>query len=433
MNIKRVGLIFFLPFTFLTGACNKKIVVETKVRSVCDKVFGNIDFELTQTEFESKGINYDDLLEFDIHNPLDGGKDTVFEAAFVKNYNEVGYFAPCLCNYGGTNERPQVSFGIMEEKNDPDILVGRDVTIKVLQKGGYHKTRELVDVATKLTYEELGKDNLAYANFRDVTTVGTIGKYMYSNRLFRGSSPFNPKDNPDDRDMVADSYLDFFNIKSEISLANSEEKIEELMKDLKLKRPTSASLKYYEDSKLTEVLSEKSFFSVDLGSDYFTIDKPGKDGANALRVFEYAAIRCRDQVSDVALPIYVHCNEGKDRTGFIIMVFEAMSGVPIEDIVADAMLTFKNYYNVSIVNNREKYDTLANLLIYRQVYSILIENPSKELSKINWYDFDAKQKVEEIIAKKPNALKNGAFRYLDSIQLSDDFIHTLMGWISKSD
>lgn len=429
---KSLLFLLALPIACLTPSCYTKVVVETKVKSVSNPVFGNIDFELTQQEFLSKGINYDDLLKFTIDNPIEEEEDIVFEAAFVKNYNEVGYFAPCLCNYGGTAERPELSFGIMPEKNDPSSLIGQDVKIEMLHKGGYARTRKLVDVAKKLTYEEVGKDNLAYANFRDITTVGTINKYMHDKCVFRGSSPFNAKDNPDDRDFIADAYLGFFDIQSEVSLANNKEEIARMMHEVETKRPHSNTLTYYKESETSEVISDKKFFAVDLGSDYYDMTHEDKDGMNARKVFEYIASRCQGG-GNLHLPVYIHCNEGKDRTGFIVMVLEALGGVPLSEIVSDAMLTFKNYYNVSIVNNKEKYDTLANLLIYRHIYSILLTDPCAALPSINWYEFDAKKAVEEIIAEHPNALQEGAEYYLSSIlELENKEIETLISWLSKS-
>ena len=397
--IKRVGLILSLPMSFLATCCAaptptpEKIVVETKVKSVVDETFGNIDLELSQEQLEEKGINYDDLLKFTIHDPNDGGHDTVFEAAFVKNYNEVGYFAPSLCNYTGEKERPDISFGIMEEKSRPKEFIGRDVTIEVIKKGGYAKTRSLVDVANKLTYEELGEDNLAYANFRDVTSIGTISNYIPARRLYRGSSPFNYEGNPNGRDVIADAYLDVYGIESEISLANNDEEIEKYMRELPERHKDSRTLAYYNESKEKTDVGEKSFFPVCLGNDYFDTSTEGKDGCAARDAFQYIAKRFENKQSDEALPIYFHCNEGKDRTGFFAMVLEAFCGVPLNDIVSDAMLTFKNYYNVSRANNREKYNTLAELLIYRQVYSILCDDPVNELGEINRYEFNAKRAV----------------------------------------
>lgn len=431
---ERLLILLSLPIACLVNACgnnNNKIVVQTKIKSVTDRAFGNVDLDLNQQQLESKGINYDDLLKFTIHNPDEGGEDTVFEAAFVKNYNEVGYFAPNLCNYTGTQERPEISFGIMKEKNNPDALVGRDVTIEVVEKGGYADTRKLVDVATKLSYEELGEDNLAYANFRDVTSVGTISNCIPARRLYRGSSPFNFKSNPNGRDVIADAYLEVYEIESEISLADTDTKIAEYMSEIGKRHENShTTLDYYNKSKDETDLGKKSFFAVCLGSDYFDTSRKGVDGDATKTAFQYIAKRF-DEVHSKSLPIYFHCNEGKDRTGFFAMVLEALCGVPLNDIISDAMLTFKNYYNVSRANDRQKYNCLAELLIYRQVYSILVDDPVNELGKINWYEFNAKMAVEKKIGSKEAALKEAALHYLGTVLgLTANEIKSIESWLS---
>lgn len=423
-NLLKASIALFLPLVFL--GCNKTTSkIETKVKEVSDPTFGNITFNLTQKDFEEKGFNYDDLMKFTIHDYNNQGDDLSFEAAFVKNYNEVGYFAPCLCNYGGTNESPEISFGIMSEKDNADSLVNKSVTIEMVKKQGYRATRELVNVATKLTYEELGKDNLAYANFRDVTNVGSIANYIKAGQLYRGSSPFNSKDNPDNRNYFADFCLGDESIESEISLADTDAKIEGYMKSIASEHPNSNSLRLYNESKEKEG-TEKSFFSVCLASDYYTTSIPNKNGNLVKQVFEYFAERSKAGYKS----FYFHCNEGKDRTGFFAMVLEALMGVPLEDLVADAMLTFKNYYNVSIVNNKEKYDALANLLIYRHIYSILIDNPAEQLGKINWYNFNAKEEVEKIVSKGQVSLKEKAEKYLlNVLGVDEEKIQAIQDWL----
>jgi hypothetical protein len=45
-------------------------------------------------------------------------------------------------------------------------------------------------------------------------------------------------------------------------------------------------------------------------------------------------------------PFLLHCKEGKDRTGFVSAVLEALMGASLEEILADYLKTFTNYYNV---------------------------------------------------------------------------------------
>jgi hypothetical protein len=57
-------------------------------------------------------------------------------------------------------------------------------------------------------------------------------------------------------------------------------------------------------------------------------------------------------------PYYLHCNEGKDRTGFIAILLEALMGAAQEEITADYMLSYVNYYG--LVPGTEKYKLIAD-------------------------------------------------------------------------
>ena len=57
-------------------------------------------------------------------------------------------------------------------------------------------------------------------------------------------------------------------------------------------------------------------------------------------------------------PYLVHCNEGKDRAGFVSAILECLMGAAEEEIVADYMVTFYNYYGVE--PGTEQYEIVAN-------------------------------------------------------------------------
>ena len=56
-------------------------------------------------------------------------------------------------------------------------------------------------------------------------------------------------------------------------------------------------------------------------------------------------------------PFLVHCTEGKDRAGFTSAVLEALMGATPEEITADYMTTYYNYYGVQ--PGTEQYDVIA--------------------------------------------------------------------------
>jgi len=43
-------------------------------------------------------------------------------------------------------------------------------------------------------------------------------------------------------------------------------------------------------------------------------------------------------------PYLIHCTEGKDRAGFVSAVLEALMGADLQEIVADYMKSYENYY-----------------------------------------------------------------------------------------
>jgi hypothetical protein len=53
----------------------------------------------------------------------------------------------------------------------------------------------------------------------------------------------------------------------------------------------------------------------------------------------------------------VICNEGKDRTGFVIALLECLMGASYDEVVADYMATYSNYYGLT--EDDPRYETIA--------------------------------------------------------------------------
>ncbi|MBQ9419006.1 MAG: tyrosine-protein phosphatase, partial [Synergistaceae bacterium] len=62
--------------------------------------------------------------------------------------------------------------------------------------------------------------------------------------------------------------------------------------------------------------------------------------------------------SDGAL--LIHCTEGKDRTGFVLAMLEALCGADYDEMKSDYMLTYQNYYGVSREKNAEQYNLIVS-------------------------------------------------------------------------
>lgn len=66
-------------------------------------------------------------------------------------------------------------------------------------------------------------------------------------------------------------------------------------------------------------------------------------------------------------PYYIHCQEGKDRTGFVLIVIEALLNASYQDIVDDYMLTYDNYYGITLETDPLRY----NIIKQRNVDAML--------------------------------------------------------------
>ena len=56
-------------------------------------------------------------------------------------------------------------------------------------------------------------------------------------------------------------------------------------------------------------------------------------------------------------PYLIHCNEGKDRAGFVSALLECLMGASMDEVIDDYMLTYYNYYGVE--EGSEKYDVIV--------------------------------------------------------------------------
>ena len=69
-------------------------------------------------------------------------------------------------------------------------------------------------------------------------------------------------------------------------------------------------------------------------------------------------------------PYLIHCTEGKDRTGFMCMLIEALAGASYREIVDDYMVTYDNYYEINEVKDKVKYDLILEKNLIAMMYTV---------------------------------------------------------------
>ena len=196
------------------------------------------------------------------------------------------------------------------------------VSISMVQKQGYAEEYQMHQLGgtrsnKRADYAELSDEE--YANFRAVETTG-----MGVGTLYRSSSPLRPAYN---RNVEADAALQNALICTVMNMADSEE-----------------AMKAYPDYNLTHY-SDCDIIALDMKIDFASEEFRAAlaDGFRYLAAHEG--------------PYLIHCQEGKDRTGFACGILECLMGASAGEVVEDYMITYYNFYGIG--PDSEQYERIA--------------------------------------------------------------------------
>ena len=84
-------------------------------------------------------------------------------------------------------------------------------------------------------------------------------------------------------------------------------------------------------------------------------------------------------------PYFIHCVEGKNRTGFFCMILEALCNASYKEIVNDFMKTYDNYYGITEITNSEKYNIIKQNCIDNMLRFVANDNDERLVLKdVKW-------------------------------------------------
>jgi len=184
------------------------------------------------------------------------------------------------------------------------------VTLALKEKKGYldeYNVRNLTRTNAREDYPELTEEE--FANFRAVSATG-IGEGI----LYRSSTPVEPALGRNEYAMAATEAA---GIKTVLNLDDSVETME--------------SYPAYPGSYYSRCALINPEMNYDFGSEEFS--RKVKD--------------CLLFMTENEAPYLIHCKEGKDRTGILCALLECFMGASYEEVAADYMLTYRNYYGVT--------------------------------------------------------------------------------------
>ncbi len=281
--------------------------------------FGAAMLSFTETDMTNAGFTLGDVISITI----DDKKEIVmpyYDGFYTRNgeFLCVAYPTyPSICFTANNIGLPKELTG----------LEGHAVTVRMKEKGG------CLDVQTALSMkysnERIEYPDLSDAEFANARTVkaGNIP----SGILYRSSSPFS---NDIKRDIYVSEYLQQEKVRTVLNLADNEEKM------LSYKDIPPYSLSLWKEGNV--ILCP------------LKADPTADDYNNRL-------IEALKQLPSHPAPYLVHCMEGKDRTGYVCSLFEGLCGATYEEIVADYLVTYDNYYDINPAKDPVLCNTLVSL------------------------------------------------------------------------
>ena len=357
--MKKVFLLLFVSALSISiGACNsKKDNKEVKLENCSihrDDEFGGAYIDISITDFNNLGFKFGDSLDLSFSNNV--------------KYNDIGYYSGYYVPAGqelvvGYPGYDYIKFCInygddvyTMNKFDKDTKV----TITVNKAGKYLDVEETLSITYSDDINEYDSKE-QFANFRSVK-AGNLKEGI----LYRGASPI---DNRRNRASTVDSLLKENNIKYDIDLAD-------------------------------KLITSNTFVSVDnkplLGASNFVIGEYFQELMDANKVVLLgmaAAYKTDDFASKMKTmfeailnndgPYYIHCLEGKDRTGYVCMVIEALLGATYEELIDDYFVTYHNYYGIEKGSN--KYEVIKSLHIDEMIRYVFGFDENTNLLKANYH------------------------------------------------
>jgi len=319
--------------------------------------FGGVYIKMEIDDFNALGFTYGDSVDVVFSNgyklediPYYNGYYVNAGEPLLIAYPGYDYIKACI-NYGDDLWEDALlqmstpkSLWLMAEASEHDTA-----SVYLHEKGKYLDTQIARDIHYYDERERYPSD-IVFANFRNITT-GNIKDGI----LYRSASPC---DNQHNRATYVDRLIEEAGVNTILDLADSDTKIEGYIAREDFDCPYFLSL--YEKGNVIPLALSMNYLSQEFGE---------------------KIARSFVEMSEKEGPYLVHCTEGKDRTGFVCILIEALAGSSYQEIVDDYMLTYDNYYWISENSDNLKY----NLIKQQNVDAMLhfIADSDEDLSKID--------------------------------------------------
>ena len=307
---------------------------ETKGLAVIhEPEFGGVYLQMTIDDFNALGFVYGDSVRVSFSNGY-----TLDDLPYYNGYYTLTG-SPLLIAY------PGYDYIKAAVNNGDDLWVIAGLTesdtadVTLVQSGKYASIQNARNISYKDDRELFSSDEV-FANFRNIT-AGSIQPGV----LYRSASPC---DNQHNRAPYVDALIKDAGVRCIVDLADNEEKI----------------LKYIS----TADFACPYFLTVYHGGGVLTL---ALNMNYSSREFKAKIVSGLTAMTEQQGPYLIHCTEGKDRTGFVCMLIEALAGATYQEIVDDYMVTYDNYFGITPEKDKDRYDVIVDSVLDPMIRSMV--------------------------------------------------------------
>ena len=348
---KLFTLLSAIVLSISISGCAKSAPVLKNCSIHRDDEFGGAYIDISIPEFNKLGFKYGDSVDLKFSNNVTYTDIGYYSGYYVPAGQELvvaypGYDYVKFCINYGDDVYTMNNF-------DKDTKV----TITVNKAGKYLGIEETLSISYSddpTTYGSVEE----FANFRAMN-VGNLKE----NILYRGASPI---DNRRNRATTVDTLLKDNNIAYDIDLADKTTVTGFMATDQVEIKATSFVIGEY----FQELLDADKVILLGMAAAYKTDDFASKMKQIFLSILNNDG------------PYYIHCLEGKDRTGYVCMVIEALCGASYEEIVDDYFITYHNYYGIE--KGTDKYEVIKSIHIDEMIRYVFDFNETTNLLTANY-------------------------------------------------
>lgn len=339
--MKRLFILLMVLVFVLTG-CQKKEpdVPEQTVKVENLEVkheteFGGVYIVMTIDDFNKVGFKYGDSVDVEFSNgyklediPYYNGYYVDAGEALLIAYPGYDYIKAAI-NYGDdlweraglkatANQSTLWSTAALDEHSK--------ATVTLKEAGKYLDVQEARDIHYPDERSKFPSD-IVFANFRNFA-MGDLKEGV----MYRSASPC---DNQHNRASYVDALIKEAGVNCILNLSDNDAKIEKYMAKDDFNSPYFA-----------ELYNKGNVYPIALNMNYLSDEFASKIAQGFI------------DISSKEGPYLIHCTEGKDRTGFVCMLIEALAGAEYQEIADDYMVTYDNYYEINEVKDPRKYKVI---------------------------------------------------------------------------